>query len=307
MRRFWLIGVVLISSVLLFGCGAEEERLQVAKQYGLPYAPLEIMEAKGFDEDLGVEWVQVNNSAALREGMLTGSIDVGFMGIPPFLIGVDKEMDWAMFTGLNRSYLALNGTPEIGGLEEIAVSDRIALPQPGSIQHILLGMAAERRFGAADRFDDQLVALNHPEGMLALAEDPSVRLHFTTLPYVLEERSEGAAIEVLSGEEAFGGPFTLIVGVTSGAFARDEADRLAAFEEALERSIAFMADHPEESLAILSESYGLPVTTLERWMEEGLTTYGTTVEGYETFVVHMLETGMITGDLEKYEGARLDD
>ncbi len=307
MKERRLLLVLLLGLLFITGCSADGGKLKVAKQYGLPYAPLEIMAAKGFDVDLDIEWVQVNNSAALREGMLTGSIDIGFMGIPPFLIGVDKEMDWYLFTGLNRSYLALNGKPGIDRLEEIESSDRIALPQPGSIQHILLTMAAERAFGEATRFDDQLVALNHPEGMLALSQDPLVTLHFTTLPYVLEEREGGRAVEVLSGEEAFGGPFTLIVGVASGAFLREEPEGLEAFEEALAKTLDYMEEHPEETVSILSETYGLSEETLGRWLSEGRSSYGLEVDGYEAFVLHMIDTELIQGGPERYRAARRDD
>ncbi len=51
---------------------------------------------------------------------------------------------------------------------DFSPDDRIALPQPGSIQHILLSMAAEKQLGKHDVFDNQLVTMKHPDGMTAL-------------------------------------------------------------------------------------------------------------------------------------------
>ena len=56
--------------------------------------------------DVDIRWVQLGGPTAIREGMLSGDIDVGFMGIGPMLIGVDTGMPWKCFTALSGNEVA---------------------------------------------------------------------------------------------------------------------------------------------------------------------------------------------------------
>mgnify|MGYP001039079227 CR=1 FL=1 len=91
-----IIGIVLVLSACQ-GKPDQGKTLIIADQYGLAYAPLQVMQAKNFiqeiDPDLTIEWAKAGNTTAIREMMLAGKVDIGFMGIPPFLIARDKGMD----------------------------------------------------------------------------------------------------------------------------------------------------------------------------------------------------------------------
>src|SRR6056297_2831547 len=138
-----------------------EKTLVVAEQYGLAYAPLQIVRAQGLLEaelpEYRVEWRRLGNTAAIREAMLAGRLDAGFMGIPPFLIGYDRGMEWRIFTGLSEAPLGLvSGDEGLRSLADFGAEDRLALPQPGSIQHIMLSMACERQLGDAQGLDEKI-------------------------------------------------------------------------------------------------------------------------------------------------------
>lgn len=83
--------IIAISLICLAGCSKEENpvrKIRIAEQYGLAYAPLQVLVEKGFLEekagDVEVQWVRLGNTAAIREAVLAGDLDIGFMGIPPF-------------------------------------------------------------------------------------------------------------------------------------------------------------------------------------------------------------------------------
>jgi len=135
-RLLYIIIVVGISLVLLAGCKNEPKTVKIADQYGLAYAPIQVMKESGYLEELlgdeyKVEWVKLANTTAIREAMLGDSLDVGFMGIPPFLIGVDNKMEWKIITGLSKSPLGLvTNDMTINSLEDFIGNGKIALPQP---------------------------------------------------------------------------------------------------------------------------------------------------------------------------------
>lgn len=300
--------VALLALVLLAlpaGCANKDDRtLAIAEQYGLAYAPLQVMREKGYlEEALGdertIEWVKLANTAAIREAMLSGGLDIGFVGIPPFLIGADTGMPWRIMAGLSESPLGLVVKDEaVRDLADLAGGGKIALPQPGSIQHILLAMAAKKELGDAKALDGQLVSMKHPDGMQALAGSTEVAAHYTAPPYLFQELETPGHRLIATGEEAMGGPFTFIVAVCLPAFREDEA-ACSAFMEALERSIAFMKSHPEETAALLAESYGLTEEAAENYLYERGIAYGTGVRGVQAFADFMHEEGYLKNSLKE--------
>jgi NitT/TauT family transport system substrate-binding protein len=300
-----IVGIVLILTACQ-GKSTEGKTLIIAEQYGLAYAPLQVMQAKNFieeiDPELTIEWAKAGNTTAIREMMLAGKVDVGFMGIPPFLIARDKGMDWGIFTGLSQAPVGLvSSNSEIQSLEDIQGADRIALPQPGSIQHILLAIAAEREFGDAARFDQQLVTMKHPDGMSAMLAGQELQLHFTSPPFIFMELEEPSTHLVLSGQEAMGGPFTFIIGAAPKRVRDEKTESLAVLKEALQKAMVFMQEEPEETASILAESYQLEPQVLKAYLENPELNYTDEIEGLETFIDFMDRNGYLENEITSDE------
>jgi NitT/TauT family transport system substrate-binding protein len=351
-----LIGVLLLLAGSLTGCGGNggdrntlaDDRgrsgganeatetasvpvLRVAEQHGLAYAPLALIRTAGdtsrSDEstdtgdstELRIEWIRVNNAAAVREAMLANRLDVGFMGIPPYLIGRDTGTGWRAFTGVSRAPLGLvTIDPGIPDLETIAAPDasyRVALPQPGSIQHILLAIALDRRFDDPTRLDHRLVSLGHPDGMSALlAAGGDISAHFTSPPFLFEELRHPTATLLLSGEDAFGGEFTFIIGVLRPELA-PEAPAVVAFRNRLQAAIGDitrlqlelrdssgvagteLSPSSTRTLGFLADAYEIDTDALRRDLaEEGLV-YEQTIRGMDRFRSRMHDFGYISADV----------
>lgn len=298
--RFFLSGILILITALV-GTGCGEEKLVVAEQFGLAYAPIEVMRAQGFLEQaledeglhLTVEWARMANTAAIREAMLANQLDIGFMAIPPFLIGKDNGMDWRIMSGVSESPLGLvTGDPEIQTTDDVDASHRIILPQPGSVQHILLSMYTERVYGDANKFDDQLMTLSHPDGMTAMLSGDSSYLHFTSPPYLQQELNSEGFHEILDGEACFGDAFTFIVAVCPERVYREESV-YKAFMSALEASMAFMQAHPDETRALLASAYEYSEAELDAYLSDPQMQFNKTVRGVETFEAFMLRAGYL--------------
>ncbi len=298
-HRPWLFIMLLIFSGLsLTACAAKDKNIvAIADQYGLAYAPIEVMKHEGFLQkrlpDQEIKWVKLANTAAIREAMLSGNLDVGFMGIPPFLIGIDNGMPWRTMTGLSQSPLGLvTNTADVHSLSDLVGKGKIALPQTGSIQHILLSMAAQDQLGDAHIFDSQLIALKHPDGYQALLSNTGVTAHFTAPPYLAQEQSDPALHEILSGTDAFGGDFTFIVGVCQESFYKRKAVYMA-FEDALAASFQFMKDEPEKTAGFLAKAYNLDVDSIRQQLQTPGMVFGPEISGVETFINFMAATDFI--------------
>jgi NitT/TauT family transport system substrate-binding protein len=296
--------VILLTAFLLFsGCSrsADDGVLKIADQFGLAYAPLVVIKERSMLEEKGlvVEWVQLGNASAIREAMLAGDLDVGFMGIPPYLIGRDKGMEWQVFTGLTSAKLGLVSNLEtIESIEDIEEHHRIVVPQPGSIQHILLSMAAEHTLGDPAAFDMQLVSMKHPDGLQALRAKGDIQMHFTSPPYVNMALVEEGFRLVLDGEEAFGGPFTFIIGVASKSMV-EKGQGLEILQETLIDAIAWMQNNPSEAVELLSAYYDLSEEDTKEYLLGEQLRFSTEIEGLEKFESFMSEAGYLSRIEEK--------
>ena len=286
--------LVLLLSIST-GCGKQSSDMQqvtIAEQYGLAYAPLQIMkELKLLEKNnsnLQVNWKQMGNTAAIREAMLAKEVDIGFMAIPPFLIGWDKGMEWKIAGGLSSSPVGLvSNRSEVNTIKDFTELDRIALPQPGSVQHILLSMACEKEFGDSDKLDNLLITMAHPEGMNALMAKTDVTAHFTAPPYLTGELKSKENRLILSGEEAMGGEFTFIVGVATKSFHDRDPEDYKVFLKALEESITFIKTNKAEAVEILSKAYDIDQEEVAEYLDTQGVEYTTEVQGLDKFADFM--------------------
>lgn len=296
--------ILTICSIIFFifsSCSNSKPEIitvTIAEQYGLAYAPLQILKEKKFIEEqipgIKVNWVRLGNTAAIREAVLGGKVDIGFMGIPPFLIGWDKGMEWKIFTGLSKAQIGLvTWREDLNSLADFTDKDRIALPQPGSIQHILLSMAAEKYLGKSNYFDNQLVTMKHPDGMNALLSKRDVAAHFTSPPYIMMELQEPDMKLIVDGRDALGGNFTFIAGMATDKFSSKYPDILSVVSSSIVRAGNVIKDNPKEAVAILKKEYSIKDTTLLSYLTGGGLEFSDKVEGLPKFLEFMKTEGYI--------------
>jgi len=308
--------MILLTVMAGSGCTAGKKNdaaaVNIAEQYGLAYAPLQIAkELKLIEKNLPgvtVNWKQLGNTAAIREAMLADEIDAGFMAIPPFLIGWDKGMDWKIACGLSYSPVTLvTNRKEIKSIKDFGTQDRIAVPQPGSVQHILLSMACERELGDAKKLDNLLVSMAHPDGMSALLSGKDITAHFTAPPYLTKELEAQGIHEILNGRQAMGKDFTFIVGVTTKEFHDSRPEEYQAVLKGIAEAMAFMRNNREETLKILSEYYGMSAEEVAGNLDMEGMEYSNTIEGIDDFAGFMERNGYISKVPESIEQIVWDD
>jgi NitT/TauT family transport system substrate-binding protein len=295
--------LLMIIVIFISGCNKSNEKsIILADQFGLAYAPIEIMKhekliEKNYEGTLEVQWVKMANTQTIREAMLSKNLDVGFMAIPPFLIGVDTGMSWKIISGISESPLGLLAKKEFRSLEDLVGNGKIALPQPGSIQHILLSMAAQKTLKDSQVFDRQLISMKHPDGLNALLSSQDVIAHFTAPPYLQKGIAEEAVYELLTGEEAFEGEFTFIVGVCQDTFFEDKAIYRAVMD-ALEEAFYFIEHNRQKTIEILSTAYTMDKVAVEEQLYNQGMHFGGNLKGADKFYSFMRSSNMLVNDID---------
>src|ERR1700682_4532594 len=136
-----IISALAAFAVLMPAAGAQTQSktIRLAKQFGIGYLPLTIIEAKGLLEahgkklglDLKSEWVVFTSGAPMNEAIISGNLDFASGGVGPLLTIWGKTRTNIGVKGvaaLNSMPLYLNTiNPNVKTIKDFTDKDRIAL------------------------------------------------------------------------------------------------------------------------------------------------------------------------------------
>lgn len=250
MRVLSYVGAAVVAAACALGpARAEVNEIKLARQFGLAYLPLVLMEKHQLIEkaaaaekiDLKATWVQIS-SASITESLLSGSINVAAGGVGPMVLMWDRTYDnfgTRAIAAVSEMPMVLNSrNPAFKTFKDISAKDRIALPSVGlsSMQAITLKMATADWLGMDNvgKFDTQTVSMKHPDGVAAmLSGQLEINAHFTTPPYSYIELKDPNIHKVMSSYDVLGGQATLIVISSTGKFYNDNPKVMKALVTAL--------------------------------------------------------------------------
>jgi len=258
MKRTASLALLVTIIVLTFGpirASAEQKEITIAKQYGLGYLQMMIMEDRQMVEKharalgLGVDKVNLvtfRSSDVMNDALLSGSVDFVCLGLPGIAIIWSKTNGQVKAaSGLNFLPLQLNTrSPNIKGIRDFTEKDKIALPAVKvSQQAIILQMWAAKEFGDAsfNRLDSLTVSMTHPDGMAALLSGGGeINNHFTSVPFGQMEMEKPGIRKLISSTEILGGPISFNVVAASTKFQQGNPKTYAAFMAALQEATDFI-------------------------------------------------------------------
>ena len=269
-------------ALLAAGASAETQTVRLAKQFGISYLPLTIMEDRKLLEEqaqkLGVEvrteWLQLSAGSPMNEALISGNLDFASGGVGPLLTIWSRTRANLKVKGvaaINSMPIWLTTiNPDVKTIKDFTEKDRIALPAVKvSIQAVTLQMAAELAFGPGQhgRLDTLTVSMSHPDGMAAMMSGRSeVTGHFTSAPFQYQELADPRVRKVVDSYDVLGGPHTFNVVWASTRF-RDENPKIVeAFVAALDEAMKFINANRKEAAEIWvrAENSRMPAAEAER-------------------------------------------
>jgi NitT/TauT family transport system substrate-binding protein len=248
------MGAFALAALLVaMPAAAEQGELRIAKQYGLGYLQMILMEDQKLVEkharaaqmpDLKVTWATFRSSDVMNDALLSGSVDFVCVGIPGIatIWGKTKgTLDVKAASGFNVLPLQLNTRdPRIKSLKDFTEKDKIALPAVKvSMQAILLQMAAAKEFGEANytKLDPLTVSMAHPDAMASfLSGGGEINNHFTSPPFIQKELEKPGVTKVLNSVDVLGGPISFNVIAATNKFYTENPKLYAVFLKALEEA-----------------------------------------------------------------------
>lgn len=306
-----IIAITIVCSLLSLcvGCGSKEgtkgsgdtAKLTIAYQGGIGYAPVHIMEAKkliekNYDGAVDIEFKKLDSGPAINEGMIGGTIDIGCMGIAPAITAVSSGMEAKIITNLcAQSHGLMTNDKSIKSLKDIKKDDKIALVNTGSIQHILLSMAAKKALGDAHALDNNIQPMAHAEGMSAL-QSGTVKLHLTSAPFIQQERADSKYSELKELSEVWPEGNSFLVALAGTKLQKDNPKLFDAVKRAFADAIAFLNNNKDEAVSIETKYLGLDVEVTTEYINDPTCKFFGELKGADAMLSFMKDSGFIEKD-----------
>ena len=302
---------VAVAATLPVLARAEMSELKVAKQYGISYLPLMIMEdqkliekaAKAEGIDVSVDWAKFAGGNVMNDALLSNSLQFASGGVGPLVTLWAKtrgNLDVKAISAINSMPLYLNSrNPAVKSIRDLTERDKIALPAVKvSIQAVTLQMAAEQAFGPGQehKLDPLTVSMSHPDALAALTSGRSeVTAHFGSPPFQYEELKDPAIHTVLDSYAVLGGPATFNLVWTTTRFRSENPKLYAAFIKAVGEATALINKDKRwaaETYLRLSKDKA-PISAIEAMLNDPKIVYTTTPQNMMKYVDFMLKIGSI--------------
>jgi NitT/TauT family transport system substrate-binding protein len=246
---------------------AEVGEVHVAKQYGIGYLPIMVMQDKQLIEkhakalglgDIKVTWNTLTDGTAMNDAILSGNLDFASGGIGAFVVLWGRTVDTMKVksVGALDSMPAYLNTinPDIKSIKDFKATDRIAVPGVKvSPQAITLQRAAAQAWGKENygKLDPLTVNMSHPMGMQAMLSGAGeITSQFTSPPFQYEELKHPGVRTLLSTYDVWGGPQTFICAWTTTKFKEANPKTYSAFVAALKEAIDWI-NHDKPAAAEL--------------------------------------------------------
>lgn len=315
LRNLWrwpiMAAALAIVATSTIKADAETRVVRIAKQYGISYLPLTIMEQKKLLEaegkklglDLSTQWLQFTGGPPMNEALISGNLDFASGGVGPLVIAWARTKDNLKIKGvssLNSMPLYLNSiNPNVKTIKDFTEKDRIALPAVRvSVQAVILQMAAEKAFGKGQehKLDPWTVSLSHPDGLAQMMSGKSeITAHFTSAPFMYTELADKRVHRVLNSYDVLGGQHTFNVVWATAKLYEGEPKVVQAFLAALQEAMKEIHDDPAAAAAlwVKADKTKLTPAEAEKIIADKENTWTITPQKVMVFADFMARVGMI--------------
>ena len=303
------VSLLLIVTIMIgcAGCGTsakktvEKPKLTIAYQYSIGYVPVVAMKEqklieKYYDGDIDIEWTMLTSGSAINEGIISGDIDVGFMGVSPFLTGVRAGIPYKIFSGLSsQPYDLMTNQEDIVSLSDITNQDKIAVVSLGSAPHIMLAMASKEGLGDAHALDENIVSMSNADGMTALMSG-AVNAQICIAPYNYMEMNQNGIHAVNIPDGAWPVGDTVLIGVASETLYNENSEIYKALCNAMDEAINFVNNNPKDAADYLKDEYDEESSVIMKWITDERSIFSSETQGVMRTQRFMRDEGFLDGD-----------
>jgi len=291
---------------------AETSEVTLARQFGIGYLPLAVMNVQGLVEkqlkeaglnDTKVTWSRFGSGSAANDALLSGQLNFAAGGTGPAIILWDRTRNNVKVHGVaalsSMPNLLVTRAPQIKSIEDFTDNDKIAMAGAGSsVQTVYLQMAAAEKWGMESykKLNPLMVNLPHPEGLNAmLSGSAGIRSTFTSPPFQYMALEHDDVHVVLNSYDIMGGSTTFLMVWGTDKFRTENPNTYKAVLAALQEATDWINAHPREAAELYVKDTGGNdnVEFIEKMIRDPEIKYTLAPERILPFAQFMSEVGSI--------------
>lgn len=307
-KQVLLIATLIVLSLAFAGCTAKAQSENTKSEVSISYVKLplnvpSIVEKKenlfenAFSEqDVQVSFSEITQGSKMTEAMAAGSLDFcnalgGTSAILAAANGLDIKII-GIYSRAPEAFTLMANNPEITSIRDLK-GKKIVGPK-GTILHQLLLSALVSEGLSLDDVEfinmgigDALVAINSENADVALIAGPAVTKAIESGNHV-----------ITTGK---GYLDATIVIATSGKMLEEHTDLVETYMTVHNNSLDFMANHPDETYAMVAEETGISieaVKTMYPWYDFNPKVTDQDIEELEKTQQFLMDNGMLESEID---------
>lgn len=315
-------GAIAIFCSFAFACAAQAETGQVtlARQFGIGYLPLAVMQVKGLVKkhleeeglkDTKVGWMRFGTGSAANDALLSGQLNFAAGGTGPAIILWDRTRSNVDVRGVaalsSMPNMLVTTDPRIKTIKDFTSKDRIAMAGAGSsVQTVYLQMAVSKIWGIDNykKLNPLMVNLPHPEGLRAvLSGAGEIRSIFTSPPFQYMALDHPGTKVVLNSYDIMGGPNTFLMVWGTDKFRKANPKTYKAVLGALKEATAWINDNKHAAAQLYVEDSGgkSNVQEIEKMIRDPQIKYKLAPDRILPYAQFMYKVGSIKHDPKSWK------
>lgn len=261
-----LIVLFLISSTIVIYNDSTDNVIRIGHLNSQHDSPLYVADALGLYKAQGieVEFYEFNNGGDLMAALAGGSIDVGYLGITPFLSSIDKEVPVKIVSPVQEegSAIIVGKNSNIHSIKDLK-GKTIGHPGESSIQYALLIYELEKE--GINKDDVRLVSIKVSSMSDALKTN-AIDGMISYEPYASIAVSNGYGDLLKNSSEILPGHPCCVI-VTSDNFINEHPNELKKIIDINKNATKYIEDNPDESTEMLPKTVLMNITAQKEIMK----------------------------------------
>lgn len=303
-----LVGIMML---LLVGCGTKKadkstlQKVVINDTEALSNGVMAIIRHENLmerylPEGVEVEWTTLAAAAEIRDGILSGNINIGAYAFPTFIMGEESGLPLKMLSTVGGTPIKLYSNDEtIQDLSDFNSEDKIAVVGLGSMLHIAFLAEANERGLDVSQYDNVFAVMPHADGLAALSSGNEVNGLLLTFPTTLKADSTEAIHEVFDLSDICVQYGINVVSVTSEEMYEQHPEVAEAFLKAQEDAIRLYQEDPDYVAGFLAEKWEIdPQTVKDAWEKIPLKME---IKGYDKQAQLLYEMGLLENEPKSFE------
>ncbi|MBP1934496.1 aliphatic sulfonate ABC transporter substrate-binding protein [Ammoniphilus resinae] len=259
-RKFFLLGVLLVLALAGAGCGKQSEDAVVNIGYQVIPNTEAIVKSKGWHEEtiqgMEVKWHSFDSGRDVNTALASGSIDIGLLGSTLVANGISEGLDYQVIwiadvIGANEA-LVVKKDSGINSMEDLK-GKKIAVTFGSTTQYTLLsGLKAN----GIDPGEVNILDMQPPD-MLAAWTRGDIDGGYVWHPTLQKMVDDQGQILITSGDLVEKGIVTADVIVVRNEFAKQHPEVVKEYIASQIRAVELYRDNPEEAIAAVSKEFNI--------------------------------------------------